>query len=241
MRHFREVLYSRYSESFGTSKSYDRELAFRMFEEGGRRPDLPKDAPIADLGCGKGEWLAWLQSHGFTAIQGFDVTAAELAFAAHIPVECGDVLETLAAEHWKGKFALIHAKDLIEHFTKQEVIDFLFTCHAALREGGQLWLSTFNAQGLFSTATRYGDFTHESAFTPSSMAQVLRATGFAVEEVAGTHTCPKTAGGLVRKWIWRLVSGPARAILRARHGGKADPQVDNFSVNPDLFAVARKL
>src|SRR5205085_2228771 len=103
--------------------------------------------------------------------------------------------------------------------TKQETIDFLLICHAALRQGGQLWISTFNAQGIFSSATRYGDFTHESGFTPASMAQVLHATGFEVEEVSGTHVCPPTATGRIRKGLWWLVGIPARLILRARHGG----------------------
>lgn len=240
MAHFREVLYRRYSDGFGAAKTYDRELAFRMYEAGGRLPALPPDAPIADAGCGKGEWLAWLQARGFSALRGFDVSAGELAFAASIPVECGNVIETLAAARWKNHFALIHAKDLIEHFTKQESVDFLLACHGALREGGEIWLSTFNAQGIFSTATRYGDFTHESGFTPTSMAQLLRATGFAVESIAGTHVCPRTAGGFVRKWLWRGVSAPATVILRARHGGARDPAVDSFSVAPDLFAIARK-
>lgn len=201
MTHFRDILYKNYSATFGSMKTYDPGLAFRMYEAAKRLPDLPKDAPIADVGCGKCEWLAWLQSHGFTAVQGFDLSASELAFAATIPVECGDVNATLGADQWKGKFALINARDLLEHFTKQETIDFLLACRAALRDGGLLWLSTFNAQGIFSTATRYGDFTHESGFTPTSMAQVLRASGFVVVEIAGTHVCVSTAGGLTRKWI----------------------------------------
>jgi 2-polyprenyl-3-methyl-5-hydroxy-6-metoxy-1,4-benzoquinol methylase len=240
MPDFRELLYRDYSASFGTVKTYDRALAFRMFERAGRRPNLPRDTPIADIGCGKGEWLAWLQSHGFTNVRGFDVSAAELAFAEGVPVECGEVTRTLAAAAWRGNFGLIHAKDLIEHLTKQEVVDFLLASHAALRPGGLLWLSTFNAQSPFSTATRYGDFTHESGFTPTSLAQVLRATGFAVEEIAGLHVCPRTMGGRVRQALWRLISPPARLLLRARHGGHGEPGVESFSVAPDLFAIGRK-
>ena len=240
MRNFREVLYSQYSASFGGAKRHDPELAFRMFEAGGRLPAVAKDAPIADLGCGKGEWLAWLKSRGFTALRGFDLSAEELAFAADIPVECGEVVEQLSASRWKEHFALLHAKDIIEHLTKQEVVDFLLACYQALQPGGWLWISTFNAQGIFSTATRYGDFTHESGFTPTSLAQVLRACGFEVESVTGFHLCPATLRGTLRRALWVPVAFLGRMILRARHGGSAVAGVDPFSVDPDVFAVARR-
>ena len=240
MPHFRDLLYQEYSAGFGTARIHDPELAFRMFDRGGRIPPVAKGAPIADLGCGKGEWLAWLQRHGFTAVQGFDFSATEIAFARGIPIECGEVVSLLAAARWQGKFALIHAKDLIEHLGKQETVDLLLACRAALQPAGLLWISTFNAQGIFSTATRYGDFTHESGFTPASMAQVLRACGFTVERVAGTHVCPRTVGGFLRSWLWRAVARPAGLLLRARHGGQRDAVVDRFSVAPDLFAEARK-
>ncbi len=240
MPHFRDVLYGNYSASFGAVKTYDPGLARRMYEVSYRLPELPKDAPIADIGCGKGEWLGWLQASGFTTLQGFDISAGELAFSKAIPVECGDVVETLARPQWKARFALIHAKDLLEHLTKQETVDFLLASHAALREGGALWLSTYNAQGIFASATRYGDFTHESGFTPSSMAQVLRATGFTIDRIAGLHACPQTKNGFARKWIWRAAAAPARILLRARHGGHGEAGIDTFTVDPDLFAVARK-
>jgi cyclopropane fatty-acyl-phospholipid synthase-like methyltransferase len=240
MAHYREILYRNYSATFGSAKNYDPDLALDMYELGADLPDLAKDAPIADIGCGKGEWLSWMQSHGFTQLRGFDISAGELSYAKDVPVECGDVLTTLASPKWSGHFALIHAKDLIEHLTKQETIDFLLVSHAALREGGLLLLSTFNGQSMFSTATRYGDFTHEGALTPSSMAQVLRATGFAVEQIRGTHHCPNTARGFARKWLWRGISVFARLVLRCRHGGSAQASIDTFSVDPDLFALARK-
>jgi len=241
MPDFRELLYRNYSSTFGQAKEHRPELAFRMFDRAGRIPPVARSAPIADLGCGKGEWLAWLQQQGFTDVRGFDFTASELAHAAGLAVECGEVTNTLSSERWRGHFALLHAKDLIEHFTKQETIDFLLACRHALQPGGFLWLSTFNAQGMFSTATRYGDFTHESGFTPGSMAQVLRACGFEVDAVTGVHACPPSFGGRLRRLLWRCAAGPARLVLRARHGGFAAAGIDQFSVDPDLFAIARKI
>jgi 2-polyprenyl-3-methyl-5-hydroxy-6-metoxy-1,4-benzoquinol methylase len=240
MAHYREILYRNYSATFGSAKVYDPDLASDMYDLGEELPELAKDAPIADIGCGKGEWLSWMKSHGFTQLRGFDISPGELSYAKEIPVESGDVLSTLASAKWHEHFSLIHAKDFIEHLTKQETTDFLLACRAALRDGGFLMLSTFNGQSMFSTATRYGDFTHESALTPSSMAQILRATEFAVERIHGMHNCPNTKRGFLRKWIWRVTSVFARLLLRCRHGGAAEPSIDTFSVDPDLFALARK-
>lgn len=240
MPHYRDVLYQSYSSSFGDAKDYDPALAFRMYEQSYDLSSLRKSGRIADIGCGKCEWLSWLQTKGFTELQGFDISQSELAHARGISVECGDALSVLRRAEWRGRFSLIHAKDLIEHLTKQETIDFLAAAYEALQEGGRVWISTFNAQGIFSGATRYGDFTHESGFTPSSMAQVLRASGFEIEAVQGTHHCPKTWGGFGRKWIWRCAAFFGGLILRARHGGHREASVDTFSVAPDLFASARK-
>jgi 2-polyprenyl-3-methyl-5-hydroxy-6-metoxy-1,4-benzoquinol methylase len=240
MSDFRELLYRNYSDGFDRAKTYDLELAFRMFDAAGRLPPVALDAPIADLGCGKGEWLAWLQRQGFKNVRGFDWSAAELANAKNVPVECGEVTAALANVRWESHFALLHAKDIIEHLAKQEVVDFLRACFQALQPGGFLWISTFNAQGIFSTATRYGDFTHESGFTPMSMGQVLRACGFEVASVRGTHLCPATLSGTLRRWLWRAAAAPAEMILRARHGGRPSPGIDTFSVDPDLFAIARR-
>jgi hypothetical protein len=72
------------------------------------------------------------------------------------------------------------------------------------------------------------------------MRQLLSAAGFEIVSVRGTHTYPRTIGGFIRKWIWQVFGVVAGFLLRARHGGAGEENVETFSVKPDLFAVARK-
>lgn len=238
----RRRLYAQYSANFGSAKPNDPAVQFRQFEicYGGRLPGT--SSAIGDLGCGKGEWLAWLRSKGRTDLWGVDGSPADAAMARSqnpgVEIVQGGICEALREK--AACFDLLHAKDVIEHLQRDELFAFLDACRVALKPGGQLWLLTFNAQSPLANATRYGDLTHEIGLTPTSMRQLLAAAGFAIGSVRGIHICPRTVGGFMRKILWHAFAIPAGLLLRARHGGVADENVETFSVAPDLFAVAKK-
>jgi len=240
MPHYREVLYRSYSENLG-----------RAQDEADERPDsssfeylrelLPEDrgAAIADLGCGMGEWLAWMQGLGYTNLLGIDIAVDELAACPDVPTLEGDIVEVL--EKNKATFDLFHAKDIFEHLQKQETVDLLLSSQKALRPGGLFLISTFNGQAPFADTTFRGDYSHESSFTPTSMAQVLRATGFEVVFVRGIHSTPDSPSGKARRLIWKAASFMWEKLIVSRHGrGEDNPGVDTFSVAPDLLALARR-
>jgi hypothetical protein len=107
--------------------------------------------------------------------------------------------------------------------------------------GGELWISIFNAQAWFAPVTCYGDFTHELALTPSSLAQVLRATGFEVVSVQGFHGCPPTPGGKMRRAGFKLLDSVGRWIIEARYErSKTVSNVDFTTALPDIFARVRR-
>lgn len=241
---YREVLYRDYSATFGGGKAYDARQQWAAYESI-YRGIIPSDTglSVADLGCGKGEWLGWMGSRGFGNRCGVDLSPADLAVARqHDPgvrwVEGGlmDVLES-----HPGAFDVLHAKDVVEHMTKDEFIAFLRVSLRALRAGGRLWLLTYNAQSPLAGMTRYGDFTHEIGFTPASMAQCLRACGFDQPQVRGFHYCARSTGGRMRRLAGMALYGASRFLLKVRHGGAASMHgVDQFNAQPDLFAVAQK-
>lgn len=199
---------------------------------------------VLDVGCGKGEWLAWLHQRGLRQLHGVDASPSDIEQARQTApgsqLSLGDGTQHLLAN--PETFDLIHAKDVIEHMTKDEFITFLQAALRALKPGGQLWLLSFNAQAPLSGAIRYGDFTHESGHTPASLAQCLRACGFGAVAVRGLHYCSKSLSGRVRALLAWPVLKVSRLMLRLRHGG-ADAQgdIDLFASQPDLFARARKL
>lgn len=239
---YRDILYRDYSTHFGGMKAHDAKVQFAQYEA--TYPALPDlGAAVLDIGCGKGEWLAWMASRGFKTLTGVDGSAGDLEVArVHGPAQANWVQRDGIAflEANAGGFDLIHAKDVIEHLTKDEFLRFLLAARAALKRGGRLWLMTFNAQSPLASATRYGDFTHETGHTPASLAQCLRACGFASVSVAGRHYCSSSMSGRVRWFFGRVGYALARLLLKVRHGaGASVAGVDLHTALPDLFAEAR--
>jgi 2-polyprenyl-3-methyl-5-hydroxy-6-metoxy-1,4-benzoquinol methylase len=239
---YREILYGRYSQSLGNTDSAETDILAEVFS--GVYPPLPpdRDTLVADVGCGQGAWLEWAASQGYKNLIGIDSSRGELDLAKRLPdIELihGDAIAVLRKH--EGQFGLIHAKDLFEHFTKNEAVAFLRACYQALTPGGELWIYTFNAQGWFAAATLHGDFTHELAVTPASVAQVLRATGFTLVSVQGRLPTPRTPGGLGRRLLFRALDVVGRFIIAARHGRRVtDGTVDWDTALPDLLARAKR-
>ena len=153
---YRDILYANYSASFGEGKAFDPAVQFAQYEAVYGRPTMDSGAVILDVGCGKGEWLAWMKQQGFTRLAGVDGSASDLghsqSWLQDVELHQGDAHSFLRAR--AGTFDLIHGKDVAEHMTKDEFISFLQLAHQALRPGGQLWLMTFNAQAPLASATR---------------------------------------------------------------------------------------
>lgn len=239
---YRQILYTQYGQSLGNTAVPETAILPQIFAR--VYPPFPDDLNtlVADVGCGQGAWLGWAARQGYKNLIGIDVSRSELDLAQQIPnvrLIHDDALHAL--RQYESQLGLIHAKDLFEHLTKDEAAEFLQTCYAALKPEGELWIYTFNAQGWFAGATQYGDFTHELAVTPASLAQVLRATGFNVLSIQGKLPTPRTFGGLGRNLVFQMIDRVGRFILTARHGRRiGDHTVDLVTTLPDLLARAKR-
>lgn len=243
MSHYRDILYGNYSDSFGEQKVLDASVQHAQYEATYDQLPSKRDVTVADLGCGKGEWLAWMAAKGFTQLTGVDFSPADLAIARQSDPSRTWIEENVITflESQTTTFDLLHAKDIIEHFTKDEFISFLTAAKNALKPGGELWLLTFNAQSPLSSAIRYGDFTHEIGLTPASMAQCLRACGFKHISVQGRHYCSTSTNGQIRRFLGQIVFKLARLLLKIRHGdAPKERAIDLHCTQPDLFTMAVK-
>jgi SAM-dependent methyltransferase len=101
---------------------------------------LARSAPILDLGCGTGAWLARLAAAGFTNLSGVDRNGEQ--FGAHsvanfIPADL------MAETEWPaGKFAFVSAIEVIEHVADPERI--IAVASRCLASGGWLMVTTPN-------------------------------------------------------------------------------------------------
>jgi 2-polyprenyl-3-methyl-5-hydroxy-6-metoxy-1,4-benzoquinol methylase len=212
---YRERVFERYASVFKAGAAEAPTAAIDRWGDGygvylkGWLPES-RDAAIADVACGPGWLLRFLARSGYTNLAGVDVSAEQVALARrHAPeVECGDVLAFLQKR--PSGFDLVTGVDIIEHLTKDEVLDFLDACHGALRPGGRLVLQTPNGESPFFGAVRYGDFTHETCFTPTLLRQLLELAGFADVECRETGPVVRGAASLARAALWR----GTRALLR---------------------------
>jgi len=208
--------------------SYERAFRVKDYERWARntyrqlRGWLPQDleARILDAACGHGNVMFMLRANGYRHVEGVDVSEEQLALARHVvgPVYSSDVMVFLSER--MGVYDAVMAFDLIEHFTKREVLDFLRHVRDSLRPGGQIIIQTPNAASPFGCGLRYGDFTHEIGFDPASLAHVLRLSGFV--DVRFRETGPTIHGprSMVRWLLWRCIRTLLQVWNLAETGGR---------------------
>lgn len=195
-------------------------------------------AQILDVGCGYGALLYFARKRGYANLQGVDISPQQVALAQRLGisgVSQGDLLETLRAQP-PGTVDVVVAFDVIEHFTKDELIDLVDAIAKALKPGGRWLIQAPNGESPFCGAIRYGDMTHEQAFTRSSLEQLLIASGFSAVAV---HETPPVVHGIksaVRWVLWQLIRLGLRIWSLAETGDSGRKTV--FTRN--LLAVATR-
>lgn len=170
-----------------------------------------KSAKIIELGCGDGSLIYALKGLGYKDIEGVDISPSQVDIARqiHDKIELGDALDYLKAS--QKKYDLIIALDIIEHLEKSEALEFITLCKEALTLDGRLIIQTPNAASPFFGSVRYGDLTHETAFTPQLLELLLHRAGF--EDVESRETGPIPIGysylSSLRFAMWQIL----RSIL----------------------------
>jgi len=167
---------------------------------------LPKDknAAILDVACGGGNLLYYFKSKGFTNIKGVDLSPEQVSLARQVSedVTLQDAIEYLR-EH-PSEFDLIAGLDIIEHFPKDEVLNFLEAIKVSLRTSGMVVLQTPNLSGFMGSSVRFGDFTHEIGLTPVSLENLLRIAGFTSYHAWECGPAPHGLASSIRFCFWQL-------------------------------------
>jgi 2-polyprenyl-3-methyl-5-hydroxy-6-metoxy-1,4-benzoquinol methylase len=207
---YRERVYAAYAASKGCEPAASaadpiqmRALLHRV------REWLPADhaAPCIDVGCGSGLLLMALANAGFTSCEGIDCSAEQVATASKVAarVSLGDATAHLRSR--VNAYDLITAMDIVEHFDKDELLDFMDAASAALRPGGRLIVQTPNAGSPWGMKVRYGDLTHELALDTESLGQAFRLAGFAAVEARECRPYVHGPLSAVRWILWQLLHG----------------------------------
>jgi 2-polyprenyl-3-methyl-5-hydroxy-6-metoxy-1,4-benzoquinol methylase len=179
-----------------------------------------RQARILDLGCGHGAFLYFLARAGYTDIAGVDtcVQQIEVAHRLGVPqVEVGDVLEYVKCCE-DGSRDVVLLMDVIEHLTRPELFELLDAVHRVLAPDGVCLVHVPNAEGIHGMRIRYGDFTHESAFTAKSAHQIFSTIGFRTVQAYEDKPVMHGVKSIVRHILWEGLTLSDRLLLFAETG-----------------------
>ena len=197
-----------------------------------------RNSAVLDLGCGHGALLHFAREAGFTNLRGVDGSPEQVAAARRLGiagVEEGDLRDALAAQA-DASLDVVIAFDVIEHFTRDELLPFVDDVRRVLKPGGRWIIHVPNGESPFVGRMRYWDLTHELAFTRTSIAQLLLASGFSEVRCFEDQPVVHGAKSALRWLLWQGFRSLLRLYIAAETGDAGRQHI--FSQN--LLAVARK-
>jgi SAM-dependent methyltransferase len=151
-----------------------RDLAERLADSG----------PVLDVGCGRGDFLELLASLGVNAT-GVDLDGelVKSAVGRGLSVTEDDAFRYLSNVDDQALGAMVLIQ-VIEHFSPQDVVDFVALAASKVRPGGHVLVETVNPQSLYVFAhALYLDPTHLRPVHPAYLAFLFREAGFTEVEI----------------------------------------------------------
>jgi SAM-dependent methyltransferase len=152
-----------------------------------------KSVHVADVGCGRGEWLRLLKENDIEAI-GIDLNSAmvDMCRNAGYKAEHEDAIAYLRRQP-AGSLAAVTGFHIIEHLPFDILIALFDAALHALRDDGLIIFETPNPENLMVGACSfYSDPTHLHPIVPQVAEFIARQRGFAHAEILRLHPFPDT-------------------------------------------------
>lgn len=185
---------------FNPRKKYLSHIIKKYFPEN-------KVLKIVDLGCGSGAFIHFLQQYNYTNTEGFDISKeqVDLAHKLGLPnVTQSDLIFALK-EFNDNTIDVIIAFDVLEHFKKGQIEEFTALVKQKLKPEGLWFIHVPNAESPYFGRIRYGDYTHEMAFTRESITQLLTSKNFEVIELVEEQPVAQGLFGITRFILWKII------------------------------------
>jgi SAM-dependent methyltransferase len=226
---YRTTLYGKYVSSFKGQRAASASTVWWDHKYLPLLADLDRRATILEIGCGDGALLAYLKARGFLRARGVDISPEQVELARRRPgvqADCGDAFTVLADS--PSSQAAIIAVDVFEHLTRAELLRLAELTYESLKPGGRLIVQTANGAGLLPGQVIYGDLTHQTVFTPASLAQLLNQTGFSDLRFYETGPIPIRLRGRLNVALWSAIKTVANSVRFIESGKRQAIWTENF-------------
>lgn len=219
MENWREELYKQYTTNKG--RENNPQLPNCVFYKKKIKPLLSRDKSIKilDLAAGHGDLLYCLKKDGYKNNTGIDISEEEVRKGREIGVKeliKNDIFNFLAKT--EETYDLIFLTDILEHLERDAFFNLLKTVKKKLKNTGMLIIQVPNAEGIFGMRIRYGDLTHELAFTRNSLLQAITTIGFKNINFYEVSPIKKGIKGFLRFFLWQIFVFPFRVIFYMETG-----------------------
>jgi len=199
---------------------------------------MPKDldSVILDFGCGVGHFLYFLKQKGYRNFYGVDISAQQVDYCRkNITDKVQEINGIDFLKSNNNRYDLITAHDVLEHISKDHVLEFLTVSFLGLKSNGTLILRVPNMSNPFGLDARYNDLTHENGFTSKSLKQALEIAGFNDVRILGPRRIPIRS---FRNFIRQILVNMLHASLRFCFYIQDYTVPDNLDKN--LVVIAKK-
>jgi SAM-dependent methyltransferase len=210
---------SRFYESYGRYKRYETpglsaKVVARFDREVWEPAACRADQRFLELGCGTGQFLAYLAAKGARQVVGIDhdpELEKVIPESARPFFRQGDIVAAMG-EGTLGLFDRIFLFDVLEHFSPEDGLALLEAIKAHLAPEGLLVLKVPNAASPWGIQYQYGDLTHKTAYTPLSLHQMATAAGLTLDRFyapSGGSPRRRLTEALLNGFLkWALTSPP---------------------------------
>jgi SAM-dependent methyltransferase len=174
-----DALYAAFEDTFRGSRELVRHRMEPYIDWVNQAGAGTREAPVLDVGCGRGEWLELLRDHQLIG-RGLDLNRVfiDACVGRGLEVTLGDAL-TLLREIPEAAIGALTSMHLVEHLSYEEMITLLDEARRVLRPGGMLLLETPNPENITVGACGfYMDPTHRNPIPPEALRWTVQARGF---------------------------------------------------------------
>ncbi|UCB47018.1 MAG: class I SAM-dependent methyltransferase, partial [Spirochaetota bacterium] len=150
-----------------------------------------KEAPVLDLGCGRGEWLELLKENEFVA-EGVDSNSVFIKMCSELGLDAteSDIIEYFRSQKEKT-YGAITGFHIVEHLPLTDLINLFDEALRTLIPGGVVIFETPNPENIIMGSFYfYRDPSHLKPIVPDTLKFLLEQRGFVKSIIKRLH--PRT-------------------------------------------------